>query len=346
MSKIFRRPMFRKGGNVGDGIMTGIVDREMHAESDPNGVGGQSLSTAERLQKAYDKYPDQSIDPIAQLLIQGGLGAMSTTGGGGTFGNIAKAFKDPTDQLFKTLNNRGKEKRQLGLEGEVIDIKQEGALQLAKEKAIGDINATSKIQNANAMKAVYAPKIKAIEDQIILKKQQGATAQELVPLITQLQSLQLTSENAYVGALTSGKSRQEQIVDIATAIKENDFSNLTNEEIIKQATDIYNMAGGLQVTKANGGRIGYAQGTPEQPMMNTAAASQLESELGNSSMDIPYEDFRKKLPANITDDIAQIIYYNPRAFSDFANIETQEDVYSFNSKYDVSLVLPFNTETT
>ena len=41
-----------------------------------------------------------------------------------------------------------------------------------------------------------------------------------------------------------------------------------------------------------------------------------------------------------------IIYYNPSAFSDFANIETQEDVYSFNSKYDVSLVLPFNTETT
>ena len=27
MSRIFKRPMFRKGGNVGDGIMTGIVDR-------------------------------------------------------------------------------------------------------------------------------------------------------------------------------------------------------------------------------------------------------------------------------------------------------------------------------
>ena len=25
--------MFRKGGNVGDGIMTGIVDRSMHAEN-------------------------------------------------------------------------------------------------------------------------------------------------------------------------------------------------------------------------------------------------------------------------------------------------------------------------
>ena len=32
--KTFRRPMFRKGGNVGDGIMTGIVDRSMHA-ADP-----------------------------------------------------------------------------------------------------------------------------------------------------------------------------------------------------------------------------------------------------------------------------------------------------------------------
>jgi hypothetical protein len=118
--------MFRKGGNVGEGIMTGIVDREMHAVSDPNGVGGQTLSTEERLQKAYDKYPDQSIDPIAQLLIQGGLGAMSTTGGGSTIGNIAKAFKDPTDQLFKNLNSRGKDKRNLALEGAILDIGQEG----------------------------------------------------------------------------------------------------------------------------------------------------------------------------------------------------------------------------
>ena len=48
MSRIFKRPMFRKGGNVGTGIMTGIVDRSMHAENpfvlgnqgmNPNGLG-------------------------------------------------------------------------------------------------------------------------------------------------------------------------------------------------------------------------------------------------------------------------------------------------------------------
>ena len=69
MSKVFKRPMFRKGGQVNEGIMTGIVDRENHAVSDPNGVGGQSLSTAERLQKISDKYPDQSMDPISQFFI-------------------------------------------------------------------------------------------------------------------------------------------------------------------------------------------------------------------------------------------------------------------------------------
>ena len=32
MSRTLRRPMFRKGGNVGTGIMSGVVDRSMHAE--------------------------------------------------------------------------------------------------------------------------------------------------------------------------------------------------------------------------------------------------------------------------------------------------------------------------
>jgi len=41
MSKIFKRPMFRKGGPTSgmNGIMTGIVDRENHAENPF--VGGQ-----------------------------------------------------------------------------------------------------------------------------------------------------------------------------------------------------------------------------------------------------------------------------------------------------------------
>jgi hypothetical protein len=32
MSRIFKRPMFRKGGNVMEGVMTGIQDRKNYAE--------------------------------------------------------------------------------------------------------------------------------------------------------------------------------------------------------------------------------------------------------------------------------------------------------------------------
>ena len=53
MSRIFKRPMFRKGGNVGTGIMTGIVDRSMHAE-DPFVGGMNQIDTY-----AQDGFPQQ-----------------------------------------------------------------------------------------------------------------------------------------------------------------------------------------------------------------------------------------------------------------------------------------------
>ena len=121
MSKIFRRPMFRKGGNVGEGIMTGIVDRGNYE------VGG---SASERLMKVMQDYPVQTVDPIAQFLIQGGLRGLSQTGGGGTLGNLAKAFEEPTEKLFTNLGAQDKAKRDLALAGTQLDIEQDYAKDL------------------------------------------------------------------------------------------------------------------------------------------------------------------------------------------------------------------------
>ena len=44
MSKILKRPMFRKGGNVMEGVMTGIVDRENHAEIPFVGIGSDAAA--------------------------------------------------------------------------------------------------------------------------------------------------------------------------------------------------------------------------------------------------------------------------------------------------------------
>ena len=63
-----------------------------------------------------------------------------------------------------------------------------------------------------------------------------------------------------------------------------------------------------------------------------------------SSIGIPYPEFRAKMPPEVDDEIVQLIYYNEDAFADFAQITNQADVYAFNNKWGVSLVLPMDTE--
>jgi len=346
MSRVFRRPMFRKGGNVGEGIMTGIRDNYE--------VGG---SAKERLAKIAEQYPSTGFDPLTQFLIQGGLNLASQPSTGGVLSDIATAAKEPTAQLFKGMAEKGNLARELALAGEQLDIQRdfekenlEFEGQIKKDVAKLEASDSAKMQTANAVKSLFAPKIKAIEDKIIEAKQSGAGKDVLGPLVIQLQNLQTQSENAYLDVLIPGKSRSEQILDMAAIIKENDLGgSKSNKQIIAEAESIVDMASGIRTKEADGGRIGYAMGTPKKadaPMLNEPMMNAPAVESKARSIDMPFEEFRRKLPANITDDIANIIYYNSSAFADFANIETQDDVYAFNSKYDVNLTLPFNTETT
>ena len=53
-----------------------------------------------------------------------------------------------------------------------------------------------------------------------------------------------------------------------------------------------------------------------------------------------FQTLRARLPKEITDDIVKLLSVSPEAFEDFATIQTQQDVDTFNKKYDVNLVLP------
>ena len=347
MSRIFKRPMFRKGGNVGDGIMTGIVDREMHAVSDPNGVGAQSLSTAERLQKISDQYPDQSIDPIAQLLIQGGLGAMSTTGGGGTFGNIAKAFKDPTTQLFKDLGERGKKKRDIALQGEILDIEgdikkdvagiqQKGALdiRIAKLDQLYDIKRKNAAGNQDLLKEIEKNYQRDFRDAV-----KGLDESDLYGVIkgNELQGVLLSQAESFV------KNNLDTILG-------KDQPPLTGEDdprypqvllqMLAKFTNKYKES--LRTNEADGGRIGYANGTP--PAMNQGMDKTPinvgSQEVSDPKIEITYEELRARLPEEINNEVVQMLSTSYEALADFAELRTQADVDTFNSKYGVTLVLP------
>jgi hypothetical protein len=126
MSRVFKRPMFRKGGNVGEGIMTGIRDNYE--------LGG---SAEEQLAKIAEQYPQQGFDPLTQFLIQGGLNLVSQPSTGGVLSDIATAAKDPTQQLFKGMAEKGKLARELAIAGKQIDIEQAGKEKLLEKEIAG-----------------------------------------------------------------------------------------------------------------------------------------------------------------------------------------------------------------
>ena len=120
MSRIFRRPMFRKGGPVNDGIMTGIVDRENHALSDPDGVGfsDRVKNRMDLIQSAVGGGTGLD-DPLTQFLLQYGPSLAGTTGGRGTIGNALLAAKEPVGNLLK--NVQAQKKLKTGVALEVLD---------------------------------------------------------------------------------------------------------------------------------------------------------------------------------------------------------------------------------
>jgi len=116
--------MFRRGGEVGGGIMSGI--RQNYE------IGGTARET---LEKVYQEFPVQTVDPLSQFLIQGGLNLMSATPRGGVLATAAEAFKEPTAGLFKGIGADQRAKREIALAGEQLDIEQEQAEKLARIKA-------------------------------------------------------------------------------------------------------------------------------------------------------------------------------------------------------------------
>jgi len=100
---------------------------------------------------------------------------------------------------------------------------------------------------------------------------------------------------------------------------------------------------------AEGGRVGYQMGGTSLPSAVPAAmpaavpvAGTMDQGAGqdDSVQDLSFEELRARLPQEITDDVIHLIANSKQALVDFANIRTQQDVNSFNQKYDVNLVVP------
>ena len=116
MSRIFKRPMFRKGGTTGGGIMDNVVERGQYADSNAKDIKGLSISDKINLVESLGG-PDKGLsDPLTQFLLQIGPRIGTQTGKGGIIPNLLEASKEPVSDLIKAQRERKKTRQAIGLE--------------------------------------------------------------------------------------------------------------------------------------------------------------------------------------------------------------------------------------
>ena len=152
MSKILRRPMFRRGGNVGEGIMTGIVDRGNFANGFPGpGVDNPQFFprteaptsssidvpelgklTEENIQTLLKAAgPSQAYDPLTTFLLQYGPAAAQQRGGG-TFANLIAAAEKPVASMLEAKAKESDFLRSLRTQAAGAAIKQRSEIESAE----------------------------------------------------------------------------------------------------------------------------------------------------------------------------------------------------------------------
>jgi len=115
--RTFRRPMFRKGGNVGDGIMTGIVDRT-EAQNGYTGMESIDIGTPktqaeyiEEIQAGAGGYG--GYDPLTSFLVTAGPSVAGATG----FADAINRLQPATKQLIEQADKKAKFDRDVRMAG-------------------------------------------------------------------------------------------------------------------------------------------------------------------------------------------------------------------------------------
>ena len=97
---------------------------------------------------------------------------------------------------------------------------------------------------------------------------------------------------------------------------------------------------------AEGGRVGYQEGTPEPMMKETISVEEtlnpVKEQPQESSMSVKqmYDLMRQRIPqANVSDKDLYKIASSEQIMADFASLETMSDVTQFNEQYDTNIVL-------
>ena len=362
MSITLKRPMFRMGGQARSedtGITSGLrqgykegdLAEQLEGSSlDPRLVGVGSAANF------YNLFPKTTERPVASkpLTIDERLNELAKSydvsreddfsalmsGIGSGFSNaytLGEALNKTNMARNQIINEKIQKAKDIKTKLALLPIENELLKELEKAKS----KESDKQKSADAVRSIYDGRIKEIENQIVKANTAGDSA-KVVELGEKRNLLKRDREDAILRINTPGSTKSERIAKIAEALIAK--GEATSKNAAERAKKLYEqIESGEDASFAKGGSVG----NKNMQMQNTEMSSEPSMEEENeASVDMPYESFRARVPSTVPDDIVQLIYYNKSAFTDFANIQAQRDVYDFNNKYNVQLVLPMQTQTT
>ena len=348
MNRTLNRPMFRIGGSAGTGITSGL-DRPGYA----NGTDPQDRTFKPNIEQALQAAELSKDSRVRNLLFptSGGLRPGSLPGFLTSFGlNLASAT--PTGNIFQTAataakepfktfqaaklartDNQAKFSRDL-FSGDIASQYDLEAQRIKNEKS--NEKTFAKEQAANAVSTLYDAQVGAIKNKIEQLDQANDPnyLEKINDFNNQIKNLEERKTDDIKSIYLSQKTIEEfQREAILKLLQNNDI-----EDIAPYFPNFDELMGGITIpeSKADGGRIGYKMGTP-RPMMETVVEEKKET---GEVQDLSYTELRSRLPQEISNEIVMLLANSKQALLDFANIQTGEDVASFNQQYDVNLTLP------
>ena len=257
----------------------------------------------------------------------------------GTPGSISEKISKAADLALPVIRKRDKQDKAITLKAYELFKKKE-AEQGKKTASQKDIEATAdaliKMGDKRPRAEIIADiRIKAAgfdrEGKSLLAKGGGEVFEITEDIRKQRDKL----------TIAQGKNNQKDIEKINKKIKELQ-ARLRTIASVPGFDDIF--VGIRKEYLAEGGRIGYAEGTTEEEVKitETVADTPGAPTPERQVLKLSYAELRNKLPKEISDDIVELLANSTEALQDFAYITTQDDVSNFNVKYGVNLVIPQN----
>jgi hypothetical protein len=353
MNRILRRPMFRKGGSAGEGITSGLrqgyqdpagtVQQNDLSKIDIRNMNMQQLKdlASQVSYQAPSMAPDNS---LRDFKIDFGLDLVSRTPGGNIFQTAGAAAKEPFNRFrqSRAAYNKGIQDRSINKYNSESDMFK--TLIGAQSDILGSETGGKTYRDLEIARQLeqIIPKIYEIQARV---DDGTATDDDLIQLdILKTQKNNYTKSNPVTeGAIELFiKSPQGQTLfaSITEEMYDNNTGNYESETDPQLYIDAIEKIKMILGQFSGGGRAGYANGEMVEEQI-TETETMAPGPMGDASNNlISYDQLRARLPAEITDDIVELMTNSAEALEDFAMISTQADVDQFNRKYSVNLVLP------